>query len=217
MSSMWRASFILPALLVLSPSSSAQTPPAYAPAPAVQPATTTNIAYALNDWRRLRQSSGYAFADYARFLIANPGWPDEFENASLGGESDAGRRGSRHGDRLLRDRKAEDRRRLRPARRSLFGKRPDGRGARRGAQCLGFRRPRCRRGAGDVGAFRRQLHARRPRSPRRCPAVRQEGGRRRCASFPWRARSARPHSAPESPCSAAIPTPRAAIARSSAR
>ena len=77
MSSMWRASFILPALLVLSPSSSAQTPPAYAPAPAVQPATTTNIAYALNDWRRLRQSSGYAFADYARFLIANPGWPDD--------------------------------------------------------------------------------------------------------------------------------------------
>jgi len=35
------------------------------------------INYALADWRRLRQSSGYAFADYARFLNANPGWPGE--------------------------------------------------------------------------------------------------------------------------------------------
>lgn len=37
----------------------------------------TEINYALADWRRLRQSSGYAFADYARFLIANPGWPGD--------------------------------------------------------------------------------------------------------------------------------------------
>ena len=36
-----------------------------------------SVGYALNDWRRLRQSSGYAFADYARFLNANPGWPEE--------------------------------------------------------------------------------------------------------------------------------------------
>lgn len=35
------------------------------------------INYALADWRRLRQSSGYAFADYARFVNANPGWPGE--------------------------------------------------------------------------------------------------------------------------------------------
>src|SRR5262249_43194564 len=36
-----------------------------------------SVSYAIGDWRRLRQSNGYSFADYARFLIANPGWPDE--------------------------------------------------------------------------------------------------------------------------------------------
>ncbi|HET9335034.1 MAG TPA: transglycosylase SLT domain-containing protein [Sphingomicrobium sp.] len=40
-------------------------------------AAVTDINYALADWRRLRQSEGYAFADYARFLNANPGWPGE--------------------------------------------------------------------------------------------------------------------------------------------
>jgi soluble lytic murein transglycosylase len=40
-------------------------------------AAATEINYALADWRRLRASSGYAFADYARFLNANPGWPGE--------------------------------------------------------------------------------------------------------------------------------------------
>jgi len=35
------------------------------------------INYALADWRRLRASEGYAFADYARFLNSNPGWPGE--------------------------------------------------------------------------------------------------------------------------------------------
>jgi len=45
--------------------------------PAVAAASSYNVGYALNDWRRLRQSDGYAFADYARFVIANPGWPGE--------------------------------------------------------------------------------------------------------------------------------------------
>ncbi len=45
------------------------------PRPAISPAYQIN--YALADWRRLRQSDGYAFADYARFVIANPGWPGE--------------------------------------------------------------------------------------------------------------------------------------------
>ena len=40
-------------------------------------AAVTDINYALADWRRLRRSDGYAFADYARFLNANPGWPSE--------------------------------------------------------------------------------------------------------------------------------------------
>ena len=46
-----------------------------APRPAISAAYDIN--YALADWRRLRQSDGYAFADYARFLIANPAWPGE--------------------------------------------------------------------------------------------------------------------------------------------
>ena len=40
-------------------------------------AAAYEINYALADWRRLRASEGYAFADYARFLNANPGWPSE--------------------------------------------------------------------------------------------------------------------------------------------
>jgi soluble lytic murein transglycosylase len=76
MSSMWRAVVIVPALLALAPSSSAQSPapPIYGVAPAT--ASTQNVAAALNQWRALRQSSNYRFADYATFLIANPDWPD---------------------------------------------------------------------------------------------------------------------------------------------
>ena len=40
-------------------------------------AAVYDINYALSDWRRLRASSGYSFADYARFVNANPGWPGE--------------------------------------------------------------------------------------------------------------------------------------------
>jgi soluble lytic murein transglycosylase len=40
-------------------------------------AAVYDINYALADWRRLRASDGYAFADYARFVTANPGWPGE--------------------------------------------------------------------------------------------------------------------------------------------
>jgi soluble lytic murein transglycosylase len=51
-----------------------------------QPAMTTqvdrqgtvyDINYALSDWRRLKASDGYSYADYARFVTANPGWPSE--------------------------------------------------------------------------------------------------------------------------------------------
>ena len=81
MSSMWRVAAILPVLLLATaPSSSAQYAPYAAPAPyryAAPSYAATNVGYALNDWRRLRQSSGYSFADYARFLIANPDWPSE--------------------------------------------------------------------------------------------------------------------------------------------
>lgn len=64
-------------LLAAAPSGSAQfvTPPARTAAPAYY--TNQSVASSLNTWRTLRQSSGYRFADYASFLIANPDWPDE--------------------------------------------------------------------------------------------------------------------------------------------
>jgi soluble lytic murein transglycosylase len=36
-----------------------------------------SVGYAIADWRRLRQSDGYPFATYARFLASNPDWPGE--------------------------------------------------------------------------------------------------------------------------------------------
>jgi len=78
MSSMWRAAAFLPILLGIAPSTSASygqpaTPYAYGQNAYAQPTVSASIG----DWRRLRQSSGYSFADYARFLILNPGWPAE--------------------------------------------------------------------------------------------------------------------------------------------
>jgi soluble lytic murein transglycosylase len=76
MSSMSRAAFVLSLLLATAVSSSAQVPTVYRAPPPLQPAAG-NIDYAIADWRRLRQSGGYGFGDYARFLISNPGWPGE--------------------------------------------------------------------------------------------------------------------------------------------
>jgi soluble lytic murein transglycosylase len=75
MSSMWRAAVLIPVLVATAPSSSAQY---LAPAPyaASAYASSYSVASALNDWRTLRSSSNYRFADYARFVIANPDWPD---------------------------------------------------------------------------------------------------------------------------------------------
>ena len=75
MSSMWRAALLIP-LLVGTVSASAQysAPYAYRPAPTY---SVPSVNYAISDWRRLRQSSGYSFASYANFLIANPNWPAE--------------------------------------------------------------------------------------------------------------------------------------------
>jgi soluble lytic murein transglycosylase len=54
--------------------------PASSTAASVQ-ASSQAAAYEINgalaDWRRLRASDGYAFAAYANFLNANPGWPGE--------------------------------------------------------------------------------------------------------------------------------------------
>lgn len=74
MSSMWRIAALVPVLLATAPSSSAQyaAPTNYSVGGSYAP----SVAYSLDEWRRLRQSSGYSFADYASFLIANPDWPD---------------------------------------------------------------------------------------------------------------------------------------------
>ncbi len=79
MSSMRRIAFLLP--LVIGSAAIGQLAQTSSSAPvasaAAASAAATDINYAIGDWRRLRTSEGYRFADYARFLIANPGWPEE--------------------------------------------------------------------------------------------------------------------------------------------
>lgn len=82
MSSMRALGIVAPLLLSTMAAASVQqgqngAVPAAAAVQATSQASATEINYALADWRRLRASSGYAFADYARFLNANPGWPGE--------------------------------------------------------------------------------------------------------------------------------------------
>jgi soluble lytic murein transglycosylase len=55
----------------------AAAPTATVSSPAQAAAAVNDINYALGDWRRLRAGQGRGFADYARFLNANPGWPGE--------------------------------------------------------------------------------------------------------------------------------------------
>ena len=69
---MRRFIWTVPFLLLTAPVSAQYSTPYAAPA-----YSATSVTYAIADWRRLRQSSGYSFSDYARFLIANPGWPEE--------------------------------------------------------------------------------------------------------------------------------------------
>ncbi|MEO8141499.1 MAG: lytic transglycosylase domain-containing protein [Sphingomicrobium sp.] len=57
----------------LAPRYTAAVAPVYVPPSSTQ----VEINYAIADWRRLRASDGYAFADYARFLNNNPDWPDD--------------------------------------------------------------------------------------------------------------------------------------------
>src|SRR6476661_5944026 len=73
MSSMWRAALTIAVLLGAAPSGSAQS---FAPG-GVTAVAAQSVSADLDRWRNLRQSSGYRFTDYASFLIANPGWPEE--------------------------------------------------------------------------------------------------------------------------------------------
>ena len=83
MSSMTRLALLT--ILVAAPGSSAfaqydplaPRPTYTAPAYSAPGSTQVEINYAIADWRRLRASDGYAFADYARFLNNNPDWPDD--------------------------------------------------------------------------------------------------------------------------------------------
>jgi soluble lytic murein transglycosylase len=75
MSSMWRIAAIFPLLLAVTPGSSSAE--YVAPQPAAPAPYAPSVTSSLQTWRTLRQSSGYRFADYASFLIANPDWPDE--------------------------------------------------------------------------------------------------------------------------------------------
>jgi len=73
MSSMWRIAWSIPAFLAATTAASAQYP--VSSYPVASPGYS--VSAAIGDWRRLRQSNGYTFADYARFLTYNPGWPEE--------------------------------------------------------------------------------------------------------------------------------------------
>ena len=82
MSSMRALGIVVPLLLSTVAVASVQqgenrAVPAASAIQATSQASVTDINYALADWRRLRASNGYAFADYARFVNANPGWPGE--------------------------------------------------------------------------------------------------------------------------------------------
>lgn len=75
MSSMSRFTLLLPLLLMTGASGSAQVPARqFVPAPTVNYA---DINASVADWRRLRQSDRYNFANYAYFVTRNPGWPGE--------------------------------------------------------------------------------------------------------------------------------------------
>ncbi|HUG45531.1 MAG TPA: lytic transglycosylase domain-containing protein [Sphingomicrobium sp.] len=97
MSSMGRAAYLIPLLLVFTASASAQILPSIAQslrssapvkapsraapptaaALAVQAYSADSVASSIAQWERLRQGGNLAFAHYAQFLNANAGWPGE--------------------------------------------------------------------------------------------------------------------------------------------
>ena len=97
MSSMWRVAVIPPLLLAIATSGSAQyVAPQQTQAARIYAAPS--VTASISDWRRLRQSSGYSFADYARFLNANPDWP---ENSKLRRWAERAMRPGEHGPTVI--------------------------------------------------------------------------------------------------------------------
>ncbi len=94
---MSRIAFLVPIFLTTAAGAAMQAGlvPVITPSPIPSYSVGSEIDYALADWRRLRGSDGYAFSDYARFVMANPGWPSEnamrrtAEKAMRPGESSA--------------------------------------------------------------------------------------------------------------------------------
>jgi soluble lytic murein transglycosylase len=76
---MSRIAFLVPIFLTSAAGAAMQAGLVPVTSPALLPSYSvgSEIDYALADWRRLRGSDGYAFSDYARFIMANPGWPGE--------------------------------------------------------------------------------------------------------------------------------------------
>ena len=79
MSSMTRriASASALALLLAAAPVTAQSLLEAAPSRSVATLNDTSLSYAISEWQGLRQSDALPFANYARFLVAHPGWPDE--------------------------------------------------------------------------------------------------------------------------------------------
>ena len=80
MSSMRGVAILIPLIMGTATAASTQVPYSAPPVRQVayaQPSAGYCVGYAINDWRRLRRSGSTSFADYARFLVANPGWPGE--------------------------------------------------------------------------------------------------------------------------------------------
>lgn len=76
---MSRIAFLVPIFLTTAAGAAMQVGlvPVTSPAPVPSYSVGSEIDYALAEWRQLRGSDGYAFSDYARFIMANPGWPSE--------------------------------------------------------------------------------------------------------------------------------------------
>ena len=76
---MSRIAFLVPIFLTTAAGAAMQVGlvPVTSPAPMPSYSVGSEIDYALAEWRQLRGSDGYAFSDYARFIMANPGWPSE--------------------------------------------------------------------------------------------------------------------------------------------
>ncbi len=86
MSSMRSVGIIIPLLLSSVAIASVQqsqkiessaAPVASAAVQASSQAAVADINQSLGEWRRLRSGGNFSFAEYARFLNANPGWPGE--------------------------------------------------------------------------------------------------------------------------------------------